>query len=74
MLGALSLVTENGKKKYPKVIGVTGNESNRGTKGAIVEVRPNAQFQSQLDPGPDHHFPGVDLQIFGGEQGVGRRK
>jgi phospholipase C len=72
MLGGLSLVSENGKKKYPKINGLTGIESNPDTKGAIVKVQPNAQFQSQLDPDPDHHFPGVDLQIFGGQQGDGR--
>src|SRR5208337_1436970 len=73
MLGGLSLVMENGRKKYPKINGLTGNESNPDTNGAIVKVQPNAQFQSQLDPDPDHHFPGVDLQIFGGApQGPGR--
>src|SRR5260370_9506857 len=66
MLGGLSLVMENGQKKYPKINGLTGNESNPDTNGAIVKVQPNAQFQSQLDPDPDHHFPGVDVQIFGG--------
>lgn len=66
MLGAL-------KQKYPKINGLTGNESNPDTNGVIVKVQPNAQFQSQLDPDPDHHFPGVDLQIFGGaQQGPGR--
>lgn len=59
MLGAL-------KQRDPKINGLTGNESNPDTNGAIVKVQPNAQFQSQLDPDPDHHFPGVDLQIFGG--------
>jgi phospholipase C len=54
-------------KKYPQVNGLTGNESNPDTKGAIVKVQPNAEFQSQLDPDPDHHFPGVDLQIYGGQ-------
>jgi phospholipase C len=66
MLGGLSLVTDNGQKKYPKINGLTGNESNPDTEGAIVKVQPNAKFQSQLDPDPDHHFPGVDLQVFGG--------
>jgi phospholipase C len=59
MLGAL-------KQKYPRIDGLTGTESNPDTTGAIVKVQPNAQFQSQLDPDTDHHFPGVDLQIFGG--------
>ena len=66
MLGGLSLVLENGKKKYPKINGLTGEESNPDTQGATVKVQPNARFQGQLDPDPDHHFPGVDLQIFGG--------
>ena len=73
MLGGLSLVLENGKKKYPKINGLTGNESNPDTKGTVVKVQPNARFQGQLDPDPDHHFPGVDLQIFGGSPvGPGR--
>src|ERR1700730_13840358 len=66
MLGGLSLVMENGQKKYPGINGLTGNESNPDSSGAIVKVQPNAKFQGQLDPDPDHHFPGVDLQIFGG--------
>jgi phospholipase C len=66
MLGGLSLVTDNGAKKYPKINGLTGNESNPDTAGKVIKVQPNAKFQSQLDPDPDHHFPGVDLQIFGG--------
>jgi phospholipase C len=66
MLGGLSLVTENGAKKYPKINGLRGEESNPDTQGAPVKVQPNAKYQGQLDPDPDHHFPGVDLQIFGG--------
>src|SRR5580700_8360302 len=66
MLGGLSLVVENGAKKYPRINGLTGNESNRDTAGNVVTVQANSKFQSQLDPDPDHHFPGVDLQIFGG--------
>jgi phospholipase C len=73
MLGGLSLVMENGQKKYPGVNGLTGNESNPDTNGNPVKVNPNAKFQSQLDPDPDHHFPGVDMQIFNGApQGPGR--
>jgi phospholipase C len=41
--------------------------ANPDTTGAQVEPQPLAEFQSQLDPDPDHHFPGVDLQIFGGD-------
>jgi len=50
MLGGLT-------QKYPKINGLTGNESNPDTNGAIVKVQHNAEFQSQLDPDPDHHFP-----------------
>ena len=66
MLGGLSLIVENGVKTYPGINGLTGNESNPDTENNVVKVQPNAEFQSQLDPDPDHHFPGVDLQIFGG--------
>lgn len=66
MLGSL-------QQKFPKINGLTGNESNPDSNGATVKVQMNAQFQSQLDPDPDHHFPGVDLQIFGGQPpGPGR--
>jgi phospholipase C len=65
MLGAL-------KKTHPRINGLTGNESNPDTSGAVVTVQPDALFQSQLDPDPDHHFPGVDLQIFGGQTGSDR--
>ena len=60
MLGGL-------KAKDPRINGLTGNETNPDTTGALVQVQPLAQYQSQLDPDPDHHFPAVDLQIFGGD-------
>jgi phospholipase C len=73
MLGGLSLVMENAQKKYPKINGLTGSESNPDANGEPVRVQPNAKFQGQLDHDPDHHFPGVDLQIFGGARpGPGR--
>jgi phospholipase C len=56
----------------PRINGLTGNESNPDTNGAPVLVQPNALFQSQLDPDPDHHFAAVDKQIFGGSQAVNR--
>jgi phospholipase C len=59
MLGGL-------RKKFPKINGLTGAESNPDQDGHVVTVAPNATFQGQLDHDPDHHFPGVDLQIFGG--------
>src|SRR5580693_1888624 len=65
MLGGL-------KKQNPKINGLTGNESNPDANGTIVKVQSNAKYQGQLDHDPDHHFPGVDLQIFGGTQDPGR--
>lgn len=62
MLGAL-------KAEDPRIDGLTGNETNPDTNGAAVKVQPLAQFQGQLDPDPDHHFPAVDLQIFNGSNG-----
>jgi phospholipase C len=53
-------------KKNPKINGLTGNEANPDMNGTMVKVQANAKFQGQLDHDPDHHFPGVDLQIFGG--------
>src|SRR5882672_3855154 len=65
MLGGL-------KAQDPRIDGLTGNESNPDTTGQQAKVLPQAQFQGQLDPDPDHHFPAVDLQIFGGATGAGR--
>src|SRR5260370_10966641 len=59
MLGGL-------KKNHPKINGLTGNESNPDNDGNVVKVQPNATYQGQLDHDPDHHFPRVDLHIFGG--------
>src|SRR5207245_7312592 len=64
MLGGLSLVMEGGKKKYPQINGLTGNESNPDTAGNTIKVQPNAKYQCQLDHHTDHHFPGVALHIF----------
>ncbi len=60
MLGGL-------KAQDPRIDGLTGNEGNPDTAGNMAKVQPLAQFQGQLDPDPDHHFPAVDLQIFGGD-------
>lgn len=59
MLGGL-------RKTHPQINGLTGNESNPDNNGNTVKVQPTATYQGQLDHDPDHHFPGVDLQIFGG--------
>ena len=65
MLGAL-------KAQDARIDGITPGLMNPDTNGNPVKVQPLAEFQSQLDPDPDHHFPGVDLQIFGGDKSPGR--
>jgi phospholipase C len=65
MLGSL-------KAKDTRINGLAGNETNPDTTGALVQVQPLAEYQSQLDPDPDHHFPAVDLQIFGGDESDSR--
>lgn len=67
MLGSLKAVN-------PKIDGLTGAEANPDTTPAQnpVPVEPLAEFQGQLDPDPDHHFPAVDIQIFGGDKSPNR--
>ncbi len=65
MLGSLTAVN-------PQIDGITAQLSNPDTTGAQVQPQPLAQFQGQLDPDPDHHFPAVDLQIFGGDTSPNR--
>jgi phospholipase C len=60
MLGSLKAVN-------PAIDGVTPGFSNPDTNGNPVIAQPLAEFQAQLQPDPDHHFPAVDLQIFGGD-------
>ena len=60
MLGSLKAVN-------PAIDGVTPDLSNPDTNGNPVQAQPLAEFQAQLQPDPDHHFPAVDLQIFGGD-------
>jgi phospholipase C len=62
MLGALHAVD-------PRINGLTGNESNLDTTNEPAKVQPQAQFQSQLDPDPDHHFPAVHKQLYFGTPG-----
>jgi len=65
MLGSLAAVN-------PAIDGITAGLSNPDTTGALVQPQALAAFQGQLDPDPDHHFPAVDLQIFGGDTSAGR--
>src|ERR1700721_1650153 len=65
MLGSLTAVN-------PQIDGVTNQLSNPDPTGALVKPQALAEFQGQLDPDPDHHFPAVDLQIFGGDTSPNR--
>ncbi len=51
-----------------RIDGLTGSESNLDTTGEPIKVQPQAEFQSQLDPDPGHHYPDVDIQLFNGAQ------
>src|SRR6266436_3588825 len=59
MLGALMAQDK-------RIDGLDGTQTNPDTTNAQIPVQPLAAYQAQLQPDPDHHFPGVDLQIFGG--------
>src|SRR5579863_9173822 len=66
MLGSLKAVN-------PQIDGVTPDLSNPDTNGNPVKAQPLAEFQAQLQPDPDHHFPAVDLQIYGGNASANRQ-
>src|SRR4051794_2749363 len=57
------------KAKDPRIDGLNGNETNPDTTGQPVPVKPMAEYQSQLQPDPGHHFEDTKLQIFGDKPG-----
>src|SRR3954463_13852010 len=66
MLGGL-------KAQDQRIEGLAGTEFNLDTLGTRAPGKPQAAYQGQLDPDPDHHFPGVDLQIFDGNMAPDRQ-
>jgi len=62
MLGALHA-------EDARINGLAGNETNPDTTNEPAQVAPQAEFQSQLDPDPDHSFPAVQKQLFFGTSG-----
>ena len=60
MLGSLKAVD-------PNIDGYVDGDpyTNPDANNKPVKPQPSAKFQGQLQPDPDHHFPAVDLQIFG---------
>ena len=68
MLGSLKAVN-------PKIDGIVDGDtfSNPDAANNSVKPQPKAEFQAQLQPDPDHHFPAVDLQIYGGDKSDNRK-
>ena len=52
-----------------RINGLTGTESNTDTTNEPAKVSPQAEFQSQLDPDPDHAFDAVYQQLYYGTSG-----
>jgi len=67
MLGSLKAVN-------PAIDGYVDSDTFTNPDANNTPVKPQAlaEFQGQLNPDPDHHFPAVDVQIFGGTTGAGR--
>lgn len=67
MLGSLKLVN-------PEIDGYVDGDpfTNPDTGNNLVKPQPLAEFQGQLNPDPEHHFPAVDLQIFNGDRSDSR--
>ena len=55
---------------YP-IEGLTGNESNLDSQGEPVKVSADANYSGDLGTDPGHHFPDVNIQIFGNIEGTG---
>jgi phospholipase C len=67
MLGSLKAVN-------PAIDGYIDSDpfTNPDTNKNPVKPQALAEFQGQLNPDPDHHFPAVDVQIYGGQTGKDR--
>jgi len=66
MLGSL-------KAADPRIDGIADDLDNTDNTGATVKPQLLADFQGQLDPDPNHHFPAVDKQIFNGDTSASRQ-
>jgi phospholipase C len=68
MLGSLKAVN-------PAIDGYVNGDPFTNPDAANNPVKPQAkaEFQAQLQPDPDHHFPAVDLQIYGGDKSDNRK-
>jgi phospholipase C len=68
MLGSLKAVN-------PAIDGYVDGDpfTNPDAANNPVKPQPKAAFQAQLQPDPDHHFPAVDLQLYGGDKSANRK-
>jgi len=62
MLGGL-------KAQDARINGLSGHESNPDNSNEPAPVQPKAEYQGQLDPDPNHHFPAVHKQLYFGTSG-----
>jgi len=51
--------------------GLNGDESNLDPNGVAISVSNDADFSGEFTPDPGHHFPDVNIQIFGNIDGQG---
>lgn len=67
MLGSLKAIN-------PAIDGYVDSDvfTNLDARNNPVKPQAQAEFQGQLNPDPDHHFPAVDVQIYAGKTGNGR--
>lgn len=54
----------------PTMVGLTGSERIPDIHGVLQPVTQNAQYQSQLNPDPQHDWEDVNEQIFGNQAGT----
>jgi phospholipase C len=55
---------------YP-IDGLNGDESNPDPDGVSITVSNDADFSGDFTPDPGHHFPDVNIQVFGNIEGTG---
>jgi phospholipase C len=54
-----------------QIDGLMGTETNPNSAGQDVAVTADASYTGDLTPDPGHHFPDVNMQIFGNFEGTG---
>lgn len=55
---------------YP-IDGLSGQESNLDSQGVAVTVSNDAMYSGDFNPDPGHHFPDVNMELFGNSDGTG---